>query len=303
MTSLSVVLPIFNAENYLHLALDSIFSQSFTDFEVIAVDDGSSDTSLNILEKYATQDSRLKIISRENRGLIYSLNEACVAAKSAYLLRMDADDICADDRFERQYRYMENNPDCVALGGRVLLIDDSGDPIKEMGEFESHQEIDSLHMRGEGGAIIHPAAIIRKSAWEQAGKYRSDFPHAEDLDLFLRLAETGRLANLKHQVLSYRQHMESVGYTKRQEQFLSARKAVLDAVKRRGLNTDLVDSLKEKKSATKPEVYQKWAWWALGAGHTKTARKYAVKTLTETPIALSAWKLFACTIRDSLLKP
>lgn len=300
MTALSVILPVFNAEKYLTIAIESILNQSFPDFELIAVNDGSTDSSAAILENYAEADSRIRLVSRQNKGLIYSLNEAGRLAESPYLVRMDADDICELDRFEKQHLYMEKNKECVALGGRALLIDDANYPIKEMGEHLTHSEIDDQHLRGQGGAIIHPAAIIRKTAWEQVGGYHDEFTHAEDLDLFLRLAEIGKLANLSSRVLSYRQHMESIGYQQREKQYASAVKAVTAAIERRDCDSSYLKEIGLKEAVSAAESHRKWAWWALDSGNLKTARKYAWKSMIQAPYSIGTWNLVLSVIRYSI---
>src|SRR5690348_4391733 len=97
----SVLLPVFNAERYLRAAVDSVLSQTFDDFELLAFDDGSTDQSLSILREIEANDRRIKVISRENRGYLVVLNELVELARGSYLARMDADDICRPTRFEK----------------------------------------------------------------------------------------------------------------------------------------------------------------------------------------------------------
>src|SRR5437870_2605656 len=107
---ISVLLPVYNAQPYLQEALDSILAQSVADFELLALDDGSSDLSLRILREYERVDSRIRVISRENRGLVSTLNELISIARGRYLARMDADDICCPLRFRQQVDFLESNP-------------------------------------------------------------------------------------------------------------------------------------------------------------------------------------------------
>ena len=110
---------------------------------------------------------------------------------------MDCDDICFPQRFEKQIAYLDSHPDCVAVGSRILLIDTEGLPICEFIDELTHDEIDTKHLSGVGGCqICHPSATMRREAVVRAGKYREGYAPAEDLDLFLRLAEIGKLANL-----------------------------------------------------------------------------------------------------------
>ena len=123
---ISVIIPVYNADKYLEEALSSIANQTFKDFEVIAIDDGSTDKSLEILKKWQRQDSRFIIKSRENKGFAETLNEAFAQARGKYIARMDADDVSLLDRFENQYAHMEANPNCVAVGGRYTVFNEYG---------------------------------------------------------------------------------------------------------------------------------------------------------------------------------
>lgn len=298
MTSpaISVIMPVYNAELFLADAIESILNQTFSDFELIIVNDGSLDSSLNILKHYASIDARIKLIDRENKGLITTLNEALELAQGDYIARMDADDISLPTRFEKQVSYLSDNPDCIAVGVLANLIDFDGDLICSYNDLLSHEEIDGAHIKCLGGAIVHPSAMIRRKSMIDG--YSMLYPHAEDLDLWLRLAEVGFLANIPERLFLYRQHVNSIGYSQRIAQIESATKAVIDACQRRNINFETI-SLATRKTEIIPtnEVYIKWGWWALNGKNVSTSRKYAIKALLSYPFNLQAWKLFACSIR------
>jgi len=294
----SVLMPVYNTANYLVEAIDSILNQSYSHFEFIIINDGSTDESLSILEKYARQDARIKVVSRENKGLIKTLNEGLNLAVGEYIARMDADDISLPLRFEKQLKYLEEHLDCIAVGTLAQLIDSDGDIIGPMGGLQTHSEIDNAHLSGKGGAIVHPSAMIRREILFESGGYLDEFENAEDLDLWLRLAEIGKLANIPETLFLYRQHLDSIGYTKRLSQFESAKKAVGKAHKRRGIDSSSFPFFFE--ILTKPkrvDIYTKWGWWALNGSNIMTARKYARKSLLSDPFNWQAWKLMACCIR------
>ncbi|WP_299594183.1 glycosyltransferase family A protein [uncultured Microbulbifer sp.] len=297
MASVAVLLPVYNAERYLDIALQSILGQSYSDFTLCIIDDGSTDSSRKIVLDYAAQDSRILFRSRENRGLVSTLNELAAMTASEYLIRMDADDICETRRCEELVRFMEANPDCVACGSEVLLIDPFGRPIRKMGSLQTHDNIDAAHLAGAGGAIIHPASIIRTSVFTAIGGYCEDYMHAEDLDLFLRLAEQGRLANLPLTLLQYRQHFNSVGYAHRVLQRNSTYKALQHAYMRRNIRRTVDYNPEDAHPITKRVVFLKWAWWALSSGYRSTARHYALKALAKNVCSFDSWKLFICVIR------
>lgn len=300
MPKISVVLPVFNSGAYLEPALRSVLRQTYPDFELIAINDGSTDGSLQWLQKMASEDSRIRVITRPNKGLVATLNEGLELAEGEYIARMDADDVALPTRFATQMEYLEAHPECVAVGSRVLLIDADGLPICEFAKATSHEEIDADHMEGRGGAIPHPSVIVRKAALLQVGGYREEYIYAEDLDLFLRLAEVGRLANISEALLKYRQHPTSIGYSKRALQKRSAYAAVMDAYRRRNMDGAEMGEKLMNQGFSDPsiiDIYIKWGWWALGAGNLRTARKYAFRALRQAPFCGETLKLFFCVAR------
>jgi glycosyltransferase involved in cell wall biosynthesis len=295
----SVLMPVYDGERFLAEAVESILGQSFGDFEFLIFDDGSTDGSLEILAAYARRDPRIRLELRAHRGLIATLNEGIELARAGLIARMDADDVALPGRLARQVDYMRDHPECVALGSCVLIVDPQGRPICEFGRATAHAEIDAAHLSGLGGMLAHPAAMLRRSALMALGGYRSGFDHAEDRDLFLRLAELGCLANLPEVLLHYRVHLGSVGHTSLGEQRRAARRAIADARRRRGLEPEGPHdgTLREGRSERSIDVYRKWGWWALAAGNVATARWYACASLLRSPLSPRAWRLAACAMR------
>jgi glycosyltransferase involved in cell wall biosynthesis len=293
------VMPVYNAAIYVDAAVKSILQQSFVDFEFIIIDDGSTDDSLDIIRRASRGDERCRIVSRENRGIVNTANQGTELSRGKYIFRMDADDIARPNRFEVQMRYLEAHPECVALGSRVLLIDSEGLPIMEMIDAYTHDEIDDSNMRGRMSFICNPSAAMRRSAMIAIGGYREKFEFAQDLDLFLRLAEIGRIANIDQVLLEYRQHHAAVGYAKGEKQRRYAQTAVMDANLRRGVVSPNVGIILNPPAAngSPADDHRKWAWWALRGGFPRTARKHAWKALK-----LDSWNrdnvlLIACSIR------
>ena len=295
----SVILPVYNAEKYLNAAIESVLGQSLTDFELLLLNDGSNDGSLDRLQYFAAGDARCKIYSWPNQGLIATLNAGVQLAIADILIRMDADDICRSERFAMQIAYLRTHSECVAVGSHVMLIDADGEPICRFAEEVEHKAIDAAHLAGRGGAIAHPAAAMRKQALLDIGGYRAEYSHAEDLDLFLRLAEVGQLANLPEVLLEYRQHIGSIGYRHKLMQQDATRRAVADAWARRGLGQSVSPERSDpaNKTPSLADVHRKWAWWALNAGNLETAKKHAWKALTLEPFSKESLKLCACVLR------
>lgn len=296
MPRISVVLPVYNGAAFLEQAVESILSQTYSDFELLALDDGSTDQSRAILERFAAADSRVQVISRPNRGLTATLNEGIELARGIYIARMDADDLALPERFAKQVAYLDAHTETVAVGGQIVLIDNQGRELNSMALPCRHEDIDQRHMNGLSSVLCHPTVMMRTEAVRQVGGYDDRREAAEDFDLWLQLAEIGRLANLDCPVLLYRQHLNSVGYSKRQRQRLSAWEAVRSAAARRGLPFDM-PSPEDEPPVPVGSVYRKWGWWALKGGNVGTARHYAWKSLLGAPADKEAWRLLACALR------
>jgi glycosyltransferase involved in cell wall biosynthesis len=294
-------MPVYNAARYLRVAIESILCQSFRQFELIIIDDGSSDETPQIIAQYASRDPRIRVTSRENRGLVASLNEGLSLARGQLIARMDGDDWSHPERFSKQVRFLSEHPRCAAVGCRVLLIDPDDAPVREISTECEHAQIDQAHLRGIGGTIAHPAVMMRRAAVIQVGGYRMECELAEDLDLFLRLAEHWQLANLPEVLLHYRLHLNSSGTSSSGRQARSAARAVVDACRRRQMPPP--DDLKEridsaKKAQMAPVRHRRtWAWWALNAGHVTTARKHALAAVREDPLSPESWRVMYCAAR------
>jgi glycosyltransferase involved in cell wall biosynthesis len=293
---ISVLLAVYNGGRYLRAAVDSILTQTLADFEFIIIDDGSTDGSSAVLAEYAAKDSRIRLVSRPNKGLTATLNEGLALARGEFLARMDADDTALPPRFERQIAYLREHPECVLVGSRVMLVDPEGLPIRPWCHQLEHTEIDAAHLN-RGWPVVHPAVMMRTDAVRKVGAYRDQYNTLEDLDLFLRLAEVGKLANLPEILLHYRQHFDSVTH-KKFEQQRKLRRAIYDeAYARRGQQRGDTSDPPAPPPRKRYEQHSLWAWYALDAGNVRTARKHALATLRRAPYSLNAWRLMACALR------
>lgn len=204
---ISVVLPVYNGEKYLSAAIDSILQQSLTGLELIIVNDGSSDGSQEIIERFAAADARVVVIARSNRGLVYSLNEGIGLARGEWIARMDADDIARPDRLHRQLaEALKMQADVVgsdirffgARRGRWYLPTEDA-AIKVALAFDS--------------PLAHPAILARRSVMLKYPYDESD-RHAEDYALWCRMAAAGvRFSNIPDVLLRYRCHPGQVTQT------------------------------------------------------------------------------------------
>ena len=296
----SVNMPVHNAERYLPEAIESVLGQTLREFELVAIDDGSTDGSWDILQRYARQDPRIVARSRDNRGIYTTRNEALGRSGGEFVAVMDADVVAMPDRLERQVKYLRAHPECAAVGARVMMIDPDGAPLCEWFFCETHEEIEAAHLAGQSGALPNPVCTLRRASVMAVGGYRDSFNVSEDYDLLLRLAEAGgRLANLPLILGQYRQHLRSISYTNNQRQKQAARTALREARVRRGLPPlDEADKEQDMPAACNElEIRRKWAWWALGAGHLSTARKHALSALRGAPLSVESWRVLACALR------
>ena len=295
--TVSAILPVYNGAKYLRESVKSILQQTFTDFELIAVDDGSTDNSLRILNDLARSDNRMRIISRPNTGVSGAANDGIAIARGQFLARMDADDIAMPMRFEKQVAYLRAHPEVVLLGTRVLLIDPYGSPLHEGDQQLEHEAIEKEMLNGVGWAVAQPTSMIPAAAFKAVGSYRADRVPSEDLDLFLRLAEIGRVANLPEVLLHYRQHPQSANHTRFEEQNALKRAILTEAHARRGIALP-ADWIPPRRSVLPlDEEINLWGWRALKSGHVSAARKHAMKLVRMKPCSKESWRLMVCAIR------
>lgn len=241
---ISVAMSVYNGERFLAEAIDSVLAQSFTDFEFLILDDGSRDGSGAIIRDYAARDPRIRPIFRENRGLIASLNQLLIEARAPLVARMDADDICRPERFERQIAFLEANPDFGVIGTRCENIDEHGMyypcnypdlPDTFAGFLAAIDARDPL--------ICHPAVMYRRDLVRSIGGYHAAFRHCEDLDLWLRLATITKLASIPERLFSYRYSVNQVSHRHATEQQTGAAIAYLAYQERRAGRPDPTENL------------------------------------------------------------
>jgi GT2 family glycosyltransferase len=201
---ISVVMAVHNGERYLSQAVDSVLAQTLPDFELIIVDDGSTDASPEMLRAYAERDSRVLVHGQANTGRAAALNRAIALSRAPLIARLDADDYAPPERLARQCRFLDGHDAVGLLGGAVSFVDDRGRPFADY-----RYPLDDTQLRAaleRTTPFIHSAATFRSAAFASAGGYRPAFGDADDLDLWLRLSEATRLANLPELMVYYRVH-------------------------------------------------------------------------------------------------
>ena len=234
----SVILPTYNAAAYLGKAIESILAQSYRHFELIIINDGSSDNTTALLAKYS--DPRILVINQPNLGLPKALNAGIQVAKGKYLARQDADDVSLSERLAQQVAFMEKNPSCALLGSWTNIMNTKDDGL---GGFSSKSSGRQHQHPTANGALqvlllinnqfVHSSAMIRTACLKAIGLYSENPEHfpPEDYDLWLRIAQQYSIANLPQVLLEYLEVPTSISRTKENLIEERARKMSLHAIK------------------------------------------------------------------------
>ena len=215
---ISVIMAVHNGEKFVGKTIESILQQTFTDFEFIIVDDGSTDSTHQILQHYAEQDARIQLLSNEHQqGIAYSSNRALALARGRYIAVTDADDISRADRLYKQVRFLDEHPDIGVVGTRTRFINARGQelPMVDAKPTEAGMVGWILFF---GYCVAHSSAMVRREIYQQLQGYAPEYFEALDYDLWLRARVVTQIANLPDVLLAYRIHSESVSHRYRQRQ-------------------------------------------------------------------------------------
>ena len=295
--AVSVLMPVYNAECYIGEAVESILAQTFADFELIIIDDGSTDGSLAILERLAALDGRIRLVSRENRGLVATLNELLGMARGDLIARMDADDAAIPERFAWQVEFLRDRPEVVCVGGYQRWIDPDGRDLHIYTCPLEDAEIQDRMLLGHC-EINHPSVMMRREVALAVGGYRAEMEQLEDLDLWLRMGERGRLANLDRVVTRYRIHegAKSEKYQDRHAEFI--KKISDEACDRRGIPRRYVPAppFRPIGRASKHAAWIGYGWLGFNRGDRTMARFYGLKAVGLMPWRPDGWRLLACSL-------
>ena len=293
----SVLMAVFNTASFLNEALTSIKTQSFEDFELLVVDDGSSDGSTQILKLFADEEPRMRLIARKNKGLIATRNELLYTACGELVAWMDSDDISTPDRLALQVPYFDTNPALVCIGGFAQCIDPQGQFLNIERYPLSHQDI--LLEQQRGGAMRFPTTMMRRNVALNVGGFREPFRIGEDLDLLLRMSEVGQMANLSNTVYLYRQHLSSVcatlgpRWSTYRDQILALareRQEFGQDKLQRGEAVTIAETATDNTKHFKSRTYIRWAQAASENHNMGLAWKYAWAAIRSQPFVKATWK-------------
>ncbi len=265
----SVIMPVHNGGPWLRPALDSVLAQSLAQFELLAVDDGSTDGSGEVLRACAEADQRVRVLQPPGRGLVGALNCAIAAARAPLIARLDADDVARPERLAIQSRFLDAHARIGLIGSFAEKIDEDGRVIGRLTPATGSDEL--VKLLAHTNPFIHSSIMMRSEIVRRLGGFRAAFEAAEDYDLWLRIAEVAEIGNLPDCLTLYRWHPANVSQRKELRQSFSLRLARRSAAGRRETGRDPADTL-----AGPPD------WHADGAGFwADDARLYRILELSD----------------------
>jgi len=195
---------VYNGERYLRESLESVLRQSFRDFEFVIIDDGSTDATPSVLEECEKSDSRVRVTRQEHAGAAAGLIAGCARSRGRLLARIDADDVALPTRFEHQVAFLDAHPEVGVLGTRIEIIDERGRVLRTTDPPRVHALAATRLLFWP--PVAHPSVMMRRALLEEVGGYDVGFEYAEDYELWTRLVEVTRFANLPLALLRYRVH-------------------------------------------------------------------------------------------------
>ncbi|MEO6080763.1 MAG: glycosyltransferase family A protein [Steroidobacteraceae bacterium] len=301
-----MLMPVFNTANFLDKALGSLEVQTFRNFEIVIVDDGSTDGSLDILKAFALRDRRVRLVSRENKGLVATRNELLEASRGRFVAWMDSDDVSLAHRLTRQYELLAGDNGIVCVGSFAECIDPDGNYLFLESFPESHVGI--VHAQQQGGGMRFPTTMMKRDAALSVGGFREPFKMGEDFDFLLRLSELGSMANIQEPLYLYRQHVESVCATFG-HQWIVYREQILELARERMAGGKdklqrgepvLIDTSQRKNDRNQiSSVYLSWAAFGRASGNHKLMLRYLWKAVSQYPLSIDTW-LSACRVLSGM---
>ncbi|NMB47900.1 glycosyltransferase family 2 protein [Candidatus Kuenenbacteria bacterium] len=227
---ISVLMSAFNAEKYISQAIESILKQTCDDFEFIILNDGSTDKTREIIQNYTKQDKRIRLINNnKNFGLTRSLNIGLEEARGKYIARIDADDLSEPERLQKQYEFMEANPEYALAGSWVKIIDSEG---REMTVRKLPTDIKLIKFNFIFGkpCLWHSSIFFRKEEMDKVGNYDEEYKYSQDLNLYVRLLKTKKITNVPEFLIQHRLHSNSIGKNNSEAQHSFYLKAIHELI-------------------------------------------------------------------------
>jgi glycosyltransferase involved in cell wall biosynthesis len=292
MPIVSIIMSVYNSENYLFQAIASISCQTFEDFEFIIIDDGSTDNSSRIIDSF--NDHRIKSIRHDNQGLAFSLNVGIRLSRGKYIARMDSDDISEKNRIKKQVEFLDNNPGYAICGTNALVMTEDSTPLYYLNLPQSDEEIRRQLFETYNSPLVHGSVIFHKDAAVRSGLYDNKMRTSQDFALWRRMAHYGKLSNISEALYRYRINPSALSTL---PQKLGTKKMkiiqrTIDAGNITDQDAVELDAILKKADASEKrthyeihigKVYQSYL------NNQAMARKHFKKAVVASPLNVNAW--------------
>jgi glycosyltransferase involved in cell wall biosynthesis len=287
----SVLMTVYNAAPWLREAVDSIVAQTFTDWELVAVENGSSDASPQILASYA--DPRIRVITvRDNMGRTPALRHAFDLARGEYFAVLDADDVAAPTRLAKQVAYLDANPDVSLVGTWTRRIDGEG---RDVGRWEFPTDPAALRDQlGFANPIVHSAAMYRAALAREVGGYPAEYPYAQDSGLWLRLCEQGGVGMIPEYLSTHR--TLAGGMTRSKESRVIVARDLLALLEYAGARLPLSPSARRRNREERTIAALRYAIALIRAGRPRPGVAVLARAIVSDPATV----LWNRVYRDTL---
>ena len=237
---ISIVLPVYNGEKYIKHAIDSILNQTFKEFELIVVDDASTDSTPEILKEYIHKDKRIIVIRNEkNLYIARSLNKGIGLSRSNIIARMDADDVSFPSRLEMQYKLISDDPEVGVVGADIQIIDENDRVLTYRSYKTNPGSLKRTMMRYS--PFAHPVVMFRKSYASEFGLYDHRYSPSEDVDLWFKMGSKYKFSSVPYPLLKYRVFMNSTSNRKLRRVEMLTLKMRINAVRNLGYTYGISD--------------------------------------------------------------
>ena len=303
ITPITVLMPVFNAEKFIKEAIDSVLTQTFTDFELLIINDGSTDSTVQIINSFS--DSRIKLIHQKNGGVSEALNTGLLAATGKYIARFDADDVCYPERLKLQYDFMIAHPDYILVGSDANYITEEGEFIftyKNIG----HSNEDIKSKISIYCPFVHSTVFYKKEIILKLGGYNKNAHSFEDYFLWKNLINFGKVYNFEKPLIKVRFNPASVTIDEKD------RDPLFNTIKKKALFTgkiteeeaeQLLSSIKKISYIKKVSSYnsilgKKYLW---NNYQPKKARKYLLQSILIDPFKIQNYYLMFFSFLPKML--
>lgn len=229
----SILLPVHNGERYLRESIISVVKQTYPNWELIIINDGSTDSTENIALEFSNNDDRIKLFAKEHSGVAKSLNFGLVKTSGLYIARIDSDDIWLPEKLQFQVNFLNENPGIFLLGNSVIMIDEAGLPLREQKGFNNRLTLSSQTIRRrllKNNLFCHSSVMFRYELIKIIGKYRENYKNSEDYEYWIRAAKRVNCEISERVLVHYRVWPYAVSFRRREQQIFYSFRARLSGL-------------------------------------------------------------------------